>query len=69
MVGRSLGASSEVSSSQGGMGDSWGEDSGRGLLARRAIPQDAILVRLPVRLCMTNALKVPASTTWLNALK
>ena len=31
-----------------------GEDSGRGLLARRAIPQDAILVRLPVRLCMTK---------------
>jgi len=31
-----------------------GEDSGRGLLARRAIAQDAILARLPVRLCMTK---------------
>ena len=32
-----------------------GEDSGRGLLARRAITQDAELIRLPVRLCMTKA--------------
>jgi len=31
-----------------------GEDSGRGLLARRAIAQDAELVRLPVKLCMTK---------------
>ncbi len=31
-----------------------GEDSGRGLLARRAITQDAELIRLPVRLCMTK---------------
>jgi len=31
-----------------------GEDSGRGLLARRAIAQDGIIARLPVRLCMTK---------------
>lgn len=30
-----------------------GEDSGRGLLARRAIAQEAELVRVPVRICLT----------------
>ena len=31
-----------------------GEDSGRGLLARRQVVQDSVLITLPVRLCMTK---------------